>query len=139
VFNLASSIGSITSTSSYTLSVNPISFNLNVSYSINHGSTSKSIILSVELVDFSHPVSSNTRLTIVAPGYFAATNSVLTADHVTTNLTDKGFVNQALNYTKTNKYSVILTCAASITGAQTIQIVGNNETGYASKSITITL
>jgi hypothetical protein len=139
VFNLASSIGSITSTSSYTLSVNPISFNLNVSYSINHGSTSKSIILSVELVDFSHPVSSNTRLTIVAPGYFAATNSVLTADHVTTNLTDKGFVNQALNYTKTNKYSVILTCAASITGVQTIQIVGNNETGYASKSITITL
>jgi len=125
--------------SSYIVSTSTSSFNYNISYSVVTEGLNKIISMFVDLYDNTYPTSSSTTLTITPPGYFTTTISNLIADSVTTTQSANGFSGISLDYTKINQYQFVISCAASVTGNQIVNISGFDTSGVLAKLLTIAI
>lgn len=137
-FALANSAG--TALSNYILAVAPVYFNFNVSHVIVVGSTLKTVTIIVYLVDGSNPTSSSTSITVTGLTGFTVVSSTLVKDGTPTSFgTSAGFSGQTVNYTKTNSYTLVLTCPVSTTGSMSIGLAGTGTSGSTSKTLNFTL
>ena len=127
------------SISGYVLPLNPKTFNYNIGYTYTPSTGTKTINIVIDLIDYTQPTSSLTSLHITMPGTFSIARSTLMLNNQPVNLTDKGFNNQTINFSQTNRYILEITCDALLTGSNQITFTGTSGTGSASKTITISI
>ena len=138
-YDITFGLSSATTAAGYIFPVNPQSANFHASYTADIGVSHSVVTITLEPV--AGPGQTSTTATVVASGVPGTVSSALmTLDNATPVTVDSSLRwNGTLDFSKSNKYVLVTTCPASLTGTQNVSLTLNSGYGSLTKTLAINL